>query len=164
MKDIYPKAVAIAAILKERHETLAVVESSVGGLISAAFTAVPGASAFYLGGAAIYTHESRAAFLDLPKSALGQVRPASEAYALLLGRALRRKLPAAWVVAETGASGPTGNAYGDGAGHACLAVIGPIGGRESERAITLETGKSDRQANMRLFAAAALDLFAECLK
>ena len=61
-------------------------------------------------------------------------------------------------MAETGATGPTGNRYGDAAGHSCIAVVGA-----TERAITLETGSSDRRANMLAFAAAALDLLEEAL-
>jgi nicotinamide mononucleotide (NMN) deamidase PncC len=64
---------------------------------------------------------------------------------------------AAWAIGETGATGPAGNRYGDAAGHCCIAIVGP----SVERAVTLETGSSDRQANMRAFAQRALELFAE---
>lgn len=77
---------------------------------------------------------------------------------MLLARTVRQRLSATWGVAETGATGPTGNRYGDPAGHACLAVAGP-----AERAITLETGKADRLTNMQAFAAAALDLLSQSL-
>ena len=62
-------------------------------------------------------------------------------------------------MSETGASGPTGNRYGDAAGHACIAVAGPV-----EKVITLETGSGDREANMWVFAQAALDLLGECIR
>ncbi len=158
MKDLLPLAEKVAGLLKARHETLAVSESSAGGLISAALLAQPGASAYFLGGAVVYTYGSREVFLDVPQSALAGIRPATEPYALLLARAARQRLAATWALAETGATGPTGNRYGDPAGHACLAVAGP-----TERAITLETGQADRVANMRAFAAAALDLLAKSL-
>ncbi len=158
MKDLLPLAEKVAGLLKARRETLAVSESSAGGLISAALIAQPGASAYFLGGAVVYTYGAREVFLDVPQSALAGIRPATEPYALLLARAARRRLSATWALAETGASGPTGNRYGDPAGHACLAVAGP-----AERAITLETGQVDRLANMRAFAAAALDLLAQSL-
>ena len=86
------------------------------------------------------------------------MRTASEPYALLLARTARQRFPASWGLAETGATGPTGNRYGDAAGHSCLAVAGAV-----ERSLTLETGSADRQANMRAFAAAALDLLRQCL-
>jgi len=156
MNDLLPLANKVAALLKERRETLAIAESSAGGLVSAALLAQPGASAYFLGGAVIYTYASRGVFLDLPEAALAGLRPATEPYAVLLARTVRQRLAATWGVAETGAAGPTGNRYGDPPGHACLAIAGPV-----ERAITLETGQADRLTNMRAFAAAALDLLAK---
>ena len=82
------------------------------------------------------------------------MRSASEPYALLLARTARENHGATWGLSETGASGPTGNPYGDAAGHSCLAVSGPM-----ETAFTLETGQSDRAANMDAFAISALRLF-----
>jgi len=157
MREFAPIAERIASLLKARGETLAVAESSAGGLISAALLAVPGASAYFLGGAVVYTRLSRGILLGIPDAALADIRPASEAYARLLARTARDRFAAGWGLAETGATGPTGNRYGDAAGHACLAVVGPL-----ERSVTLETGQGDRQANMRAFAGAALDLLASC--
>lgn len=158
MKDLLPLAERVSALLKARRETVAVAESSAGGLISAGLLAVPGASTYFLGGAVVYTYGSRGVFLEIPDAALAGIRPATEAYALLLARSVRQRLAATWGLAETGATGPTGNRYGDPAGHACLAVTGP-----AERATTLETGQADRLANMRAFATATLDLFAQTL-
>jgi nicotinamide-nucleotide amidase len=158
MNELLPYAEAVAALLKERHETVAVAESSAGGLVSAALLAVPGASAYFLGGVIVYTYGARGVFLGLSDSALANIRPATEPYALLLARTVRQRLSATWGFAETGATGPTGNRYGDPPGHACLAVTGP-----AERALTLETEAADRPANMRAFAAAALKLMAETL-
>ena len=87
------------------------------------------------------------------------LRPATEAYALLIARRVRERLGATWGLGETGATGPSGNRYGDPAGHSCMAIAGPI-----ERAITLQTGSADRRANMDAFAKRALDLLLElCL-
>ena len=158
MQDLLPRAEKVAALLKERRETVAVAESSAGGLLSAALLSVPGASAYFLGGAVVYTYAARGVFLDLPSTALTGLRPATEPYALLLGRTVRQRLSATWGLSETGATGPAGNRYGDPAGHACLAVAGPV-----ERVLTMETGQTDRLANMRAFAAGALDLFAQSL-
>lgn len=158
MQDLLPRAEKVAALLKERRETVAVAESSAGGLLSAALLSVSGASAYFVGGAVVYTYAARGVFLDLPSTALTGLRPATEPYALLLGRTVRQRLSATWGLAETGATGPAGNRYGDPAGHACLAVAGPV-----ERVLTMETGETDRLANMRAFAAGALDLFAQSL-
>jgi PncC family amidohydrolase len=158
MNTLLPLAEKVAALLKERRETVAIAESSAGGLISAALLAQPGASAYFLGGAVVYTYAARSVFLDIPAVALTGIRPATEPYALLLARAARERLVATWGLAETGAAGPTGNRYGDPAGHACLAVAGPV-----ERAMILTTGQADRLVNMRAFAAAALDFLAQHL-
>ena len=157
METLLPLAEKIAALLKQRGETVAVAESSTGGLIAAALLAVPGASAYFLGGAVVYTRTTRAALLGIDDAEMAGMRPSTEPYALLLARRMRERNGAAWTIGETGATGPTGNRYGDAAGHSCIAVIGP----SIERAITLETGSSDRQANMRAFALRALSLFAE---
>lgn len=158
MRDFQPVAERVATLLTSRGEMLAVAESSAGGLVSAALLAVPGASAFFLGGAVVYTRLSRRVLLDIPDAALAGMRPATEPYAQLLARAARERFGASWGLAETGATGPTGNRYGDAAGHACLAVAGPL-----ERAVTLETGYGERAANMREFTGAALALLLSCL-
>jgi nicotinamide-nucleotide amidase len=159
MQDLIARATVAAARLKERHQTIAVAESSTGGLISAALLAVPGASAYFVGGAVVYTQTARRALLDIPDAAMKGLRASTEAYALLLARTARERFATTWGLAETGASGPTGNRYGDAAGHSCISIVGA-----QERAITIETGSPDRTANMRAFGAAALDLLAAMLE
>jgi PncC family amidohydrolase len=148
----------IAALLKARKETVAVAESSAGGLISAALLAVPGASAYCLGGMVLYTRQSWDALRDFDVKLLEGHRSATEQNALIRARLIRERFGAAWGVGETGAAGPTGNRYGDPAGHACLAVSGGM-----ERAITVRTGSKNRLDNMHAFGAAALKLFEEAL-
>jgi nicotinamide-nucleotide amidase len=158
MDRLLPAAEKIGAILKQRRETVAVAESSTGGLISAALLAVPGASAYFVGGAVVYTLKARRAMLDVQDSAFAGIKSVVPEGALILARAARERLGVTWTISEVGASGPSGNRYGDPAGHSCLAVAGPI-----ERAITVETGSADRIANMNAFAAAGLDLLIQCL-
>jgi len=153
MTELTPVALSVASLLIARKQTIAVAESSAGGLISAALLAVPGASAYFLGGGVIYTQAARRGLLQVPDAAVNGIRASTEAYALVKARTIRERLGAIWGLSETGATGPTGNRYGDAAGHACLAVAGPV-----ERAITLETGHGDREKNMHAFAKAALEL------
>jgi len=144
---------AAATLLIANKHTVSVAESSCGGLISAALVAVPGASAFYIGGGIIYTARGGKALLpERPKG----VKSATQEFALFEARSIRERMGTVWGIGETGASGPSGNPYGNPPGHACVAVSGPI-----ERAITLATGDSDRETNMWAFAKAALDLLAE---
>jgi PncC family amidohydrolase len=154
MDTLLPIAARIGALLKARGETVAVCESSSGGLVSAALLSVPGASAYFMGGAVIYTKRARDALLRIEPADMAGIRSASESYARLLATTLRARLNTTWAIAETGAAGPTGNSYGDASGHTCLAISGP-----TERVVTLETGGADRIANMRAFGAALLDLF-----
>jgi nicotinamide-nucleotide amidase len=158
VEELIAQAAALARRLIERKETLAVSESSTGGLISAALLGVPGASAYFLGGGVVYTQAARRGLLRIPDEAMRGIRSSTEAYARLKARTIRELLGATWGLAETGASGPTGNRYGDAAGHTCLAVVGPV-----ERATTLETGHGDRALNMRVFTQTALELLAAAL-
>ena len=153
MQTLLPAAAALASLLRTRRETIAVVESSAGGLIAAALLAQPGASAYFMGGAVIYTAPAREALLGITAAEMQGLRSASEPYAMLLARRARERLGTTWGLAETGAAGPTGNRYGDAAGHTCLAIAG-----RSEHVRTLETGSDDREANMRAFSAADLAL------
>jgi len=152
VKDLLPIAERIGAILKQRKETIAVAESSSGGLIAASMLSVGGASAYFLGGAVVYT---RAGFLEyvteqaMPKQGDGL----QEGTALALARAIRDKRKSTWGIAEIGAAGPAGNRYGDPAGTSCIAVVG-----SAERSATIRTGSDNRVANMRAFASGALEL------
>ena len=158
MKALVTIAEKIAERLIARKQTIAVAESSTGGLISAALLAVPGASAYFLGGGVIYTRDARRILMDIPDEAMKGIRSASEPYAKLLASQIRQRLSTDWGLSETGATGPTGNRYGDAAGHSCMALAGP-----EQAAITIETGSGDRQANMHAFAEAALNMLLQNL-
>ncbi len=159
MQELLPLAETVGSALKARRETIAIAESSTGGLISAALLAVGGASAYFRGGGVIYTLQARHGLLAIPEPMpLPVERASTQPYADLLAATVRLRLDATWGLGETGAAGPTGNRYGDPAGHSCIAVAGP-----AARAITVETGNSDRVENMRAFARAALALLAAAL-
>jgi nicotinamide-nucleotide amidase len=158
MKDLIAIAEKIAGKLIARRQTIAVAESSTGGLISASLLAVPGASAYFLGSAVVYTRDARRILMDIPDEAMKGIRSASEAYAKLLASQIRQRFSSDWGLSETGATGPTGNRYGDAAGHSCVAVAGL-----EQSAMTLETGSADRLANMHVFASTALDLLLQNL-
>jgi PncC family amidohydrolase len=159
MQDLLPAAERAGALLKTKKHTIAVAESSTGGLIAAALLAVPGASAYFLGGTVVYTRQSRRLLLELSDAELDGIRPSTEPYALMMARRMRERFDATWAIAETGATGPTGNRYGDAAGHSCIAIAGP-----SERAMTLETGSADRVENMQAFTKAALEFLTKALQ
>ena len=151
METLLVNAAMLGERLRARGETVAVGESSAGGLIAASLLAQAGASGFFLGGAVLYTGQAREGLLGITPADMQGIRPATEAYALLVARRLRERLGATWGLAETGAAGPAGNRYGDAAGHSCIAISGPI-----EAVRTIETGSADRLANMRTFASEAI--------
>ena len=156
METLLASANAIAEKLKARKETIAIAESSAGGLIAASLLSVPGASAYFLGGAVVYTRQARDNLMGISDEDMKGLRSSSEPYASLLANRVRERHGAVWGLSETGAAGPTGNRYGDAAGHTCIAVAGP-----SSSVLTLETGIDDRIQNMRLFAARALEALLE---
>lgn len=149
----------LAELLIKRGETIAVGESSSGGLISASLLAIPGASAYFLGGGVIYTLQSREGLAGISAETMEGLRSSSEPYALLLANTMRDRMGAVWGLGESGAAGPSGNRYGDPPGHTCIAVCGPV-----EMAMTLETGHNDREENMHRFAEAALNVMRKVLE
>ncbi|RJF75446.1 CinA family protein [Rhodopseudomonas palustris] len=153
MKDLVPLAEKVAVHLIAQKQRIAIAESSTGGLISAALLAVPGASAYFLGSAVVYTREARRLLTDITDAEMKVegVRSSSEPYAELLAQRMRARFGCDWALSETGAAGPGGNRYGDAAGHTCIAVAGP-----SNAVMTLETGNADRLGNMHVFASTAL--------
>lgn len=158
MSQLFELGIRVGDQLAARGETIAVAESSAGGLISAALLARAGASAYYFGGAVLYTRRSRRLLTTLTSDDTEGMRSSSPPYARLLARHQRQRFKASWGLAETGASGPAGNTYGDPAGHACLAVDGPV-----PRERLLRTGDDNRARNMVAFAVAALELLEEAL-
>lgn len=143
----------VAARLTRRRHTVAVAESSTGGLISAALLAVPGASAYFVGGSVVYTRQSRNVLLGIQAKDVEGLEPLTEAMAARFAQIARARLGTTWGVAELGVAGPTGARYGQPPGISVIAVDGPV-----QASILVETGSADREANMWAFTAAALDL------
>ena len=158
MTQLSQLATEVGTSLMDRGQTVAVAESSAGGIISAALLAVPGASAYFKGGGVVYTGEAKQTLMALSDAKMAESRAATETHALNLARAAREQLRADWGVGETGAAGPTGNRYGDAPGHTCIGISGP-----SEKVMTLETSMDDREKNMWAFAQATLHLLKECI-
>ncbi|MEM1390308.1 MAG: CinA family protein [Pseudomonadota bacterium] len=152
MDTLYSLAEQIGERLLKRGETLGISESSSGGLISAALLSVAGASQWYRGAGVIYTPNGFYGLMGLERDDIKGMRSSTEPYAAFMARHVRQKLRTNWGLSETGAAGPTGNPYGDAAGHTCTAIVGA--GTTSSR--TLETGLDNRRENMTLFAEEAL--------
>ena len=148
----------VSDVLKDRGETIAVAESTTGGLIAAQLLAMPGASAYFLGGTIIYTRLSRKVFLDASAEKVHGVKPLTEEMASFFAKQVRQKLTATWGIAELGIAGPSGSAYGYEAGNSVIAVSGPI-----EAAVRIDTGHNDRIRNMKEFTERACRLLRDVL-
>jgi PncC family amidohydrolase len=159
MQTLMPHAEKVAALLKSRNETIAVSESSSGGLISAALLAVPGASAYFVGGGVLYTRTALLKLMSTDEARLKGMQPGTESNALLRAQLVRGQLSTTWAVSENGVAGPTGSRYGHPPGYSCIAVSGPV-----EQTRTIETGSADRMGNMLAFAQAALELLTATLE
>ena len=159
MNQLTTLAARVGQLLKDRGETVAVSESSTGGLVSAALLSIPGASAYFVGGAANYTHTAREAFIGFSLDDHPGMRSSTEPFVEVASAAVRDVLGTTWGVAEAGAAGPTGNRYGDAAGHSCIAINGPV-----TKVITVETGDADREANMWRFTEEVLNLFEAAIR
>jgi PncC family amidohydrolase len=150
----------IAAELVKRGQTVAVAEASAGGRLSAALTGVPGSSAWFLGAAIVYSAGAKDVLLGVTAQDLATTGAVDQDAALLLARAVRRRLQATWGIAETGIAGPQGDRRSSKpAGMAYVAVVGPL--REESRVVL--TGLDERESNQQAFAEGALALLAEML-
>ena len=158
MERLIGAAIRIGDALRQRQETIAVGEGSCGGLVSAALVAVPGASRFFVAGTVLYTRPAFAELLRDDPGALKGVRGSTEPFSLVIARLTRDRFGSTWAIGESGATGPSGNRYGDAAGHAALAVAGPV-----EKTCLIETGLDVREENMWRFAEAALELLEQAL-
>jgi nicotinamide-nucleotide amidase len=151
MQDLVMRAAEVAARLKARGETIAVAESSTGGILRRSAGGPRRIS--------VFPRRCRGLHQDGAAGPARHFRRGDEAYAWLVSRTARGRFATTWAIGETGAAGPTGNRYGDAPGHSCIAIAGA-----AERAITIETGSADRYANMCAFTAAALDLLMQALE
>lgn len=158
MNSLTDLSADIAALLKERGETISIAESSTGGLISASLLAIPGASTYFEGGGVVYTLESRRQLLGVTDDQVDGLSPLSEEYIALSAAAIKNKLNTTWSLAEIGATGPAGTRYGHPPGICVIAVDGPV-----KLTRLIETGDDDREANMWAFTKAAFGMLGEAI-
>jgi PncC family amidohydrolase len=149
----------IAGLLTQRGETVAVAESTTGGLVSAALLRVAGASKYYAGGGVLYTLGSRTALGGVPASRYEDYQGTTPQMLGELAESLRQRLDATWCVAESGLAGPTPGRTGTPPGRTTVGVAGPV-----NRVEIYETGISDREANMIEFTTLALRFLRDAIR
>jgi PncC family amidohydrolase len=152
-------AIEIGDLLIERNETVAVSESTTGGLLSAALLSVGGASKYYVGGGVVYTLASRTALVGVPAERYVDYRGTTPEMLAELAETIRHRLRATWGIAESGLAGPTGGRFGAPAGRTTLSVAGPV-----VRTEVTETGLTDREMNMVEFTTLALRFLSQAIK
>ena len=148
----------IAALLTGRGETVAVAESTTGGLISAALLWVPGASRYYRGGGVLYTLNSRIALAGMSPDLYANYQGTTAEMLTALAETMRSRLDATWAIAESGLAGPTPGRSGAPAGRTTIAVAGPVA-----RTTVIETGNADRGDNMAAFTTHSLRFLRDAL-
>jgi nicotinamide mononucleotide (NMN) deamidase PncC len=169
----------VATLLKERKETVSVAETvcsscsptshilmctsqAAGGLISAALLSFPGASTYYKGGLTLYTLESRIAFAGWTQDSIKNYTGPTPDIVSGLAEHTRKMLGSRYTVSESGTAGPTGGQTRNRTpGYVALAVA-----REGGETVTreVETGSSEREANMVAFAVEGLRLVRDVIK
>ena len=148
----------IADLLTARGETVAVAETTAGGLVSAALLRVPGASRYYLGGGVMYTRASRIALAGQPAELYANYQGTTPTLLDSLAEAMRLRLSATWCIAESGLAGPGPSRSGVPAGRTTLSVAGPV-----SRSEVVETGLDDRAENMSAFTTLALHFLRDAI-
>jgi nicotinamide-nucleotide amidase len=107
--------------------TVATAESLTGGLLGAALSSTPGASATYRGGAVLYATDSKAAVVDVPAALLAERGPVDPDVAVAMADGVRRAFDATYGLATTGVAGPT-EQDGKPVGTVYIALVGPADG------------------------------------
>ena len=149
----------VASLLTAHQETIAVAESTTGGLLSAALLWVPGASRYYGGGGVTYTLNSRTALAGVPAEMYANYQGTTPEMLAALAEAMRVRLGTTWCIAESGLAGPTSGRSGAPPGRTTMSVAGPLARTE-----VTETGLADREANMVEFATRTLRFLRNTLR
>jgi nicotinamide-nucleotide amidase len=154
-------ATEVVAALARRRQTVACAESLTGGLVCAALTTVPGASAVVAGGVVAYTVDTKRRVLGVPAELLDEHGTVAAETAAAMASAARRLLRSDWAVATTGVAGPDPS-EGKPVGTVHVAVVGS-GAREDpggSRALNLNGSREDIRAAS---VVQVLDLLLEAL-
>lgn len=114
-------------ILTERRQTLATAESCTGGVIASRFTAMPGASAYFLCGVVSYSNEAKIRVLGVDADTIARYGAVSEQVARQMAEGVRRVAGADYAIATTGIAGPTGGSAEKPVGTVWIAVATPAG-------------------------------------
>ena len=156
LADVFPESARAGAALRGRGWRVAVAESCTGGLLGAVLTAVPGASAYMLGGVIAYDNEVKSQLLGVSPGLIARMGAVSAEVAAALALGVRERLGVEVGVGITGVAGPGSEEGGKPAGLAFVGITSP----ELEKVVRLD-GDHGREANRAACVRAALELIIE---
>jgi nicotinamide-nucleotide amidase len=151
-------AAGVVHALAERGETLAVVESLTGGLLSSTIVEIAGASGVFRGALVVYATDLKSSLADVPADLLEDRGPVDPDVAVALAEGGRKRCGADWCLATTGVAGPEPQG-GKPVGTVFVAVAGPPGSHVRE--LDLDGGRHAVRAGA---VTAALRLLIEQLR
>lgn len=134
-------AARLHAQLVQRQQTVAVAESLTGGLVAAALTDTPGASATFRGGLTVYATDLKASLAGVPADLLARRGAVDPEVAVELARGVRQRLGASWGVGVTGVAGPDPQ-DGRPVGTVFVGVVGPPEVGETVRELQLSGNRN----------------------
>lgn len=152
-------AARVVAALTRAGQTVAVAESLTGGLVTAALTAVPGASVVLRGGVVAYATDLKATLLGVPGELLTRRGPVDPEVAQAMAAGVGERCAATYGLATTGVAGPDSQ-DGQPVGTVFVAVIGPAGPQVRELDLR---GAGDRAGIRTATVVAALELLESVL-
>ena len=125
-EDIECLEEAAMACLKEKNQTFAACESCTGGDIARRFTELPGASAYFVGGAVTYVNAVKTALAGVDAALIEAKTPVSREVALAMAEGIRARLGSDLAVSVTGLAGPDGDGVHE-VGTVFIALATPTG-------------------------------------
>lgn len=150
---------AVAAILLERGQTLAVAESCTGGAISARITAMAGSSAYYLGGVTSYSNEAKTNILGVSMADIERYGAVSETVARQMAAGALERFGADFAISTTGVAGPGGGTAEKPVGTVWMAVAWrPKDGNKTETFARQMRFSELREQNIERAATHALNM------
>jgi nicotinamide-nucleotide amidase len=144
--DVDSLEAAVSDRLRALGKNVAVAESCTGGLIGSRFTAIPGATDVFWGGAVTYAADAKARLLGVPTELIAEHGVVSEAVALAMADGILGVSGADFALSVTGLCGPDGDERGVAAGTVYIGFAAKDGKHDAR---CVNVGKRrDRGRNM----------------
>jgi nicotinamide-nucleotide amidase len=120
-------ATLVVEQLRSLEKTVALAESCTGGLLSNAFTDVPGASKVFAGSAVCYANDAKVNLLGVPECLIAQHGAVSAEVAAAMATGAIEKFGSDYAIAVTGYAGPGGGTDADPVGTVYFGYASPTG-------------------------------------